>query len=217
MPEITVRNENGDIVRQDVLSRRVAVITDQFGFSEDVETPQFIEQINALREEGFTGLEPDPSEWTRDELEDFFNKLRYSEYDDLIDLRAIDFEVFDIDFAAQEGLFYPAVVNSVEYDHEGQMSSITSTCGETENRRSGDNLPDVTIDGIITESQLQDAKTLEQGQQITVISDVHSGNVLVKRVTITQSTDVMYYHTDGGDEELAFSFQLQLGQPDDES
>jgi hypothetical protein len=113
--------------------------------------------------------------------------------------------------------FEPAVTQRVEYDHRGQTSSVTTVCGETENRRESDEQPDITAEGVVTQDQLQDLKDLKRGQQITVISDIHSGQVLVKRVTIEQSSDIVSYIPDGSDEEeLAFSFQLQLGQPGDE-
>lgn len=113
--------------------------------------------------------------------------------------------------------FDPAVTERVEYDHRGQTSSVTTVCGETENRRESDQQPDITAEGVVTQDQLQELKDLKRGQTITVISDIHSGQVLVKRVTIEQSSDVVSYIPDGSDEEeLAFSFQLQLGQPGDE-
>jgi ABC-type lipoprotein release transport system permease subunit len=109
--------------------------------------------------------------------------------------------------------FSPAVVERVEYDHSGQSSSITTVCGETENRRESDKKPDMTIEGVLTEPQLAEAKELKEGQQITLISDVHQGQVFVKRLTITQEPDLLYY-VENGEEELAFSFQLQLKQPE---
>jgi hypothetical protein len=113
--------------------------------------------------------------------------------------------------------FDPAVTERVEYDHRGQTSSVTTVCGETENRRESDQQPDITAEGVVTQDQLQPLKDLKRGEQITVISDIHSGQVLVKRVTIEQSSDIVSYIPDGSDEEeLAFSFQLQLGQPGDE-
>jgi hypothetical protein len=113
--------------------------------------------------------------------------------------------------------FDPAVTERVEYDHRGQTSSVTTVCGETENRRESDQQPDITAEGVVTQDQLEPLKGLKRGEQITVISDIHSGQVLVKRVTIEQSSDIVSYIPDGSDEEeLAFSFQLQLGQPGDE-
>lgn len=109
--------------------------------------------------------------------------------------------------------FRPAVTQRVEYDHSGQTSTNTTVCGETENRRESDRKPDMTIEGIITEPQLETAKQLEEGDQITLVSDVHQGQVFVKRLTITQEADLLYY-IENGQEELAFSFQLQLKQPE---
>jgi hypothetical protein len=109
--------------------------------------------------------------------------------------------------------FSPAVTQRVEYDHSGQSSSITTVCGETENRRESDEKPDLTVEGILTENQLEQAKSLREGEEITFVSDVHSGNVFVKRLTISQEADLVHY-IENGDEQLAFTFQLQLKQPE---
>lgn len=112
-----------------------------------------------------------------------------------------------------ENVFSPAVVERVEYDHTGQTSSITSVCGETENRRESDEKPDLTLEGVITEDQLTEAKRLKEGEEITLISDVHQGPVYIKRLTIEQSSDLVSFIGDDGEEKLAFSFSLQLGDP----
>lgn len=109
--------------------------------------------------------------------------------------------------------FDPAVVQRVEYDHTGQSSSITSVCGETENRRESDEKPDMTIEGVLTEDQLETAKSLQEGEEITLVSDIHQGNVFVKRLTIEQTPDLIHY-IENGTEQLAFHFQLQLKQPE---
>lgn len=109
--------------------------------------------------------------------------------------------------------FTPAVVQRVEYDHTGQQSSITTTCGETENRRESDEKPDMTIEGVIVEDQLEPIKQLKEGEEITLVSDVHQGQVFVKRVTIEQTPDLIHY-IENGEEQLAFGFQLQLKQPE---
>jgi len=109
--------------------------------------------------------------------------------------------------------FTPAVTQRVEYDHSGQQSSITTTCGETENRRESDEKPDMTIDGILTEDQLEPIKQLKEGEEITLVSDIHQGTVFVKRVTIEQTPDLIHY-IENGEEQLAFGFQLQLKQPE---
>jgi len=109
--------------------------------------------------------------------------------------------------------FEPAVTQRVEYDHTGQSSSITTTCGETENRRESDEKPDMTIEGILVEDQLEPIKQLKEGEKITLVSDVHQGQVFVKRVTIEQTPDLIHY-IENGEEQLAFGFQLQLKQPE---
>lgn len=114
--------------------------------------------------------------------------------------------------------FHPTVVQSVEYDHKGGTSSITTVCGESESRRTSDNLPDITIEGVIVKDEIEDMKNLKRGEEITLISDVHKGQIYVRRVTIGQDTDVVEYVPDGNEErQLAFSFQLQLGQLDGQS
>ena len=110
--------------------------------------------------------------------------------------------------------FSPSVVQRVEYDHRGQTSSVTSVCGETENRRESDEQPDITVEGIITSDEIPVIKGLKKGEEVTLVSDIHQGEVFVKRVTIEQSTDVIHYiPTESNEEKLAFTFQLQLGQP----
>lgn len=111
-----------------------------------------------------------------------------------------------------DNAFAPAVVQRVEYDHSGQTSSITSVCGETENRRESDEKPELSVEGIITEDQLAEAKALKEGDEITFVSDVHRGQVYIKRLTIEQSTDIVSYIDENGEEHLAFTFQLQLGE-----
>lgn len=112
-----------------------------------------------------------------------------------------------------QGDFEPAVVQRVEYDHSGQTSSLSTVCGETENRRESDDKPDLTVEGILVEGELETAKALKKGQEVTFVSDVHQGQVFVKRLTIEQTADLNTYIEDG-EEELAFTFQLQLKQPE---
>jgi len=109
-------------------------------------------------------------------------------------------------------VFVPAVTRRVEYDNKGVMSSITTDCGETENRREADEKPNITLEGIITESQIPAAKSLKSLNKIILISDIERGEMVIERVTISQDTDLLSYITNGN-EELAFSFQMQLKQP----
>lgn len=108
----------------------------------------------------------------------------------------------------------PAATQRVEYDNKGQMSSITTDCGETENRREAENKPSITLEGIITESQVPAMKALKNKERLVLISDVDQGEVFVDRLTISQDTNIISVAPNGGgEEELAFSFQMQLKKP----
>lgn len=130
---------------------------------------------------------------------------------EIVSRRAVIAEVEDGD--ELDVLLEPAVPQRIEYDHEGQMSSITTVCGETENRRESDERPKLVLEGIITEDQLDSAKSLSEGQDIRLVSDIHSGPVTVKRVTVEQNDQLIHYTPDGGERQLAFAFQLQFREP----
>lgn len=135
-----------------------------------------------------------------------------NESGEIVERRTVSREAFVV--PDNQEPFDPAVVQRVEYDHTGQTSSITSVCGETENRRESDEQPDLTVEGIITKDQIPTAKNLKEGDEVTLISDVHQGQVYIKRLTVEQNTDVIHYIPEGSEEEqLAFTFSLQLGQP----
>jgi len=110
------------------------------------------------------------------------------------------------------GEINPSIVQRVKFDHKGQMSSITSECGETENRRQADNNANITVEGLIQNDEINDLRSLKNEEEILFVSDIFSGNVIVERLSIVQSTDVLYLKV-GGEEELAFNFQMQLKQP----
>jgi len=112
-----------------------------------------------------------------------------------------------------EGEFRPAVVERLEYDHEGQMSSITTVCGETENRRESDEKPKIIVEGIVTESQIPQMQALKQLDAVTLVSDLYQGQVEIRRVTIEQTTDLIEAEFDDGETELIFAFQIQLRAP----
>lgn len=118
----------------------------------------------------------------------------------------------DID-ESESAIIEPAVTQRIEYDHEGKMSQITTVCGESENRREGDNKADITVEGVCTTEHLDDLKTLEEGQHLTLVSDLEQGEVIVRRITLEQNTDIIHFTPDGGEPKLAFGFQLQLKKP----
>jgi len=111
------------------------------------------------------------------------------------------------------GQITPSVVQNIKFDNKGQMSSLTSNCGETENRREGDNKPTLTVEGIIGESEIDQMRALKFQDNISFVSDVYRGDVIVKRLSIEQSADLLSIKPNNSEEELAFTFQLQLEEP----
>lgn len=167
MPTIRYTNDNGEVVEEKVLSRRVT-------FFEG--TPDDEVEIT----DGDAGL-------------GVFNEATISE--------------------ESQGEFKPALVERLEFDHEGQMSSITTLCGETENRRESDEKPKIIVEGILVEGQVKQLREIQNVDELTLISDLFQGQVQVKRVTIEQNTDVIEFIPDGDTAKLAFPFQIQLRQP----
>lgn len=111
------------------------------------------------------------------------------------------------------GEFDPSVVERIKYDNKGQMSRITTECGESENRREADEKPKVTVEGIIVEDEIGPMRALKDTENFTFVSDIFSGNVIVERLSIVQTSDLLYLQKDGGEKELAYEFQMQLKQP----
>ena len=107
--------------------------------------------------------------------------------------------------------FSPAVVDRLEFDHEGVMSQITwKACNRVENRREADKKPDIVCEGIVTENQLKNLKLLDGQSDLVLTSDLHSGPVAVRRVIIEQTADLVEFVPDSGEPQLAFAFQVQM-------
>lgn len=111
------------------------------------------------------------------------------------------------------GSLNPSVITRVKFDNKGLMSSVTTECGETENRRAGNNNPNLTIEGIITEDEIDDLRSVKNQEEVSLVSDIYKGNVIVERLSITQTQDLLYYKPNNGEKQLAFEFQMQLKQP----
>jgi hypothetical protein len=101
----------------------------------------------------------------------------------------------------------------MEYDAEGEDSSITTNCGETEQRLEGESPPEIVVEGVVGESELSQLKNI-RNQYITLVSPLHSGEIYVRRVTIEQTSDLVDITLNGGETEKAFGYQLQLRQPE---
>lgn len=109
--------------------------------------------------------------------------------------------------------FQPSVVQRLEYDAEGESSSIRTVCGDVEQRQEGADPPDIVMEGMLAESELDEAKSI-RNQDVTLVSGLHNGRTYVRRLTIEQTADTTYISLDGEDRELAFPFQMQLRQPE---
>lgn len=101
----------------------------------------------------------------------------------------------------------------VEYDHQREVSTITTVCGESEARNESDDPPELTIEGTVGQDNMYRLKNIDRGQEVTVVTDLHYSSMLVRRVTVEQSSDVLSINRNG-EEELAFSFQIQLKEPE---
>lgn len=124
-------------------------------------------------------------------------------------------EVFSKNATIQSGTvgtLNPSVVQSIKFDNKGMMSSITTECGETENRREGNNKAKVTVEGIITEDEVNEMRSLREQEQITFVSDIVQNEMIIERLSITQKSDLNWIEING-QQELAFSFQIQLKEP----
>jgi len=111
-------------------------------------------------------------------------------------------------------LFTPSLTQRLEFDEKGKQSQTTTVCGDTVNRREGSNLPELTLEGIITEDKIAQLKALKRRANPVFISDLYKGEVYIKRVTIEQTSDLLYWVEDG-EKQLAFNFQLQTGKPEE--
>lgn len=121
----------------------------------------------------------------------------------------------EVAFVTDSKVLQPAVVERLEWDHEGGMSQISfEACRKVENRRESDKHPDLTVEGIVSEDQARLLKSLPEQNRLILASELHKGDVIVKRTIIEQNTDVIHISIDGQSEsQLAFPFQLQLKVP----
>ena len=120
----------------------------------------------------------------------------------------------NVDTTENQQIFRPTLTQRLEFDEKGKQSQTTTVCGDTVNRREGSNLPELTLEGIITEDKVAQMKALKRRSNPIFISDLYKGEVYIKRVTIEQTSDLLYWVEDG-EKKLAFNFQLQTGKPEE--
>jgi len=120
----------------------------------------------------------------------------------------------NVDTTENQQIFRPTLTQRLEFDEKGKQSQTTTVCGDTVNRREGSNLPELTLEGIITEDKVAQIKALKRRANPIFISDLYKGEVYIKRVTIEQTSDLLYWVEDG-EKKLAFNFQVQTGKPEE--
>lgn len=131
-------------------------------------------------------------------------------------------EVFSAEFAIKiDGeILTPAYVEEVEVENNGETVTLTDDCGRQEQRRFNEGLWSVRVTGVVAkegaidELLLRDLMTLQEGELVEIISDFEiDGPIEVSNTIIGQTTDIVSIDTGTG-EQLAFTFQLSLGEQD---
>lgn len=141
----------------------------------------------------------------------------------IIDESGIDsVEVFSakVGIKIDGNVLEPAYVEEIEVENNGEVVQITDDCGRQEQRRPNEGLWTIQIQGIITKEGddgdflLRDAMKLQEGELIELISDFEiEGPIVVSNVICGQSTDIVDIDIGNGPQ-LAFSFQITLGEED---
>lgn len=135
------------------------------------------------------------------------------------------------DFAVKmDGQLYrPAVTTNIEIENNGEMSTTQDQCGNTERSREGNMGWSVRVKGIATANDDRGGNLSMQmlrdvvatSETIKIRSDVTGSSVTeleVSNTVITQASDLVSIQTDDTEgEELAFEFQLQLGESEAEN
>jgi hypothetical protein len=121
-------------------------------------------------------------------------------------------------------LYRPAVTTQVEIENDGDVSTTTDQCGNTERDREANQGWSVRVQGIVTGNDDRGGNLSMQllrdviatADTIKVRSDVTGSSVTrleVSNTVITQASDLVSIQTaDTNGEEQAFEFNLQLGE-----
>jgi len=107
----------------------------------------------------------------------------------------------------------PVYVADVEGTSSGNSEEHKDLCGNSHLEKIGDSRWRVTLNGVITRSQLNKLKKMQPAsQEVKLISNGHTGPVEFDRFTWTQTDDLNYgtFFIDGEEiTEPLFKFQLQ--------
>lgn len=116
---------------------------------------------------------------------------------------------------------YPAVVTNLEIEHSGESSTITTDCGDTERRRTGNLGWVVTVEGICTSNDVRtDNLSMQKlrdviapSETVDIRSALLSGTIIVSNVVLSSpesATEIETERTAG--RERAWAFRMTLGE-----
>lgn len=115
----------------------------------------------------------------------------------------------------------PVYVSEAKINLNSNDETLTTNCGDTEVRRNGSMNWNITVDGIVTESQLEDLRAIgETNDAITVDAEIlgsRSGPYIVKDLSITHSDEMNTIDipsNDGAKTHFCYEFQLQCKSPE---
>lgn len=107
----------------------------------------------------------------------------------------------------------PVYVGELDGTSSGDGTEHRDMCGNSKFEKVGDDRWRVTLQGVVTKSQMHELKRMKPAdREIKIVSDVHTGFVEFDRFSITQTDDLNYgTFTMNGEEitEPLFKFQLQ--------
>lgn len=114
----------------------------------------------------------------------------------------------------------PTVTSQVEIDKgRGEdTDQLTDQCGNTERFRTSDSGWALTATGFVTRSNrdanlgVREMKAVADMESVQVETELHSEDMTVQNVRLTQVSDVAALNTEStSGDELAFEFEIQLG------
>lgn len=115
----------------------------------------------------------------------------------------------------------PPYVSKIEKETTGKTETLTDQCGHTEVRKNGDSNWSITVEGIISSREKNAFDTLSRTVELlTITSEVYTGLAICENSVITQEDELnaISFPSQGyNGEESAFSFQLQLKEPQSSS
>lgn len=115
--------------------------------------------------------------------------------------------------------FEPEYVSDIELDLTAKSESITDQCGHTEVRKNGDTNWTLSVEGIMSDAQLESFKNVARiDETVTATTILHSGEMTVDTATLTQrEDDVRIEFLNSGTDGMAIHFQMQLKEPASEN